>query len=104
MLPLSPESGVCSLEGAAWSLRRALAAVPLQIYVPTSPRIWSPKAAGLVLGIHPKKAGQAIDPALSKVARLMIADETSTFGELFRWMAPIRAELERRGAELHAAG
>jgi len=43
---------------------------------------WSIKDAAHVLGIHPKKVPQAIDPALRKVAILMAADPVATLLEL----------------------
>ena len=43
---------------------------------------WPIKEAGAVLGIHPNKVTQSIDPAFRKIARLMRADSGKTMREL----------------------
>lgn len=43
---------------------------------------WQIKDAAPVLGVHPNKVSQAINPAFEKVAKLMIADPVATMREL----------------------
>lgn len=75
---------------------RATRVLPVDLFQ----RVWPLKSAGLVLGVHPKKTGQAIDPAFRKVATLMLADPALTLAELHRWTVIVRTEAAARGVEL----
>lgn len=56
---------------------------------------WSCKEAAHVLGIHPCKVPQALDPALTKIAKLMLADPLKTWGDLYVVMKRLEEERER---------
>jgi len=55
---------------------------------------WSIKAAGAVLGIHPNKVTQAITPAFTKVAKLLLADPAATCIEMMEAIRRVQAERE----------
>lgn len=61
---------------------------------------WSIKSAAAVLGVHPKKAPQAMDPAFRKVALLMLADPVATHIELLNAMEAARRAIAANGVDL----
>lgn len=48
-----------------------------------------------MLGIHPCKVPQALDPALTKVAKLILADSLETWGDLYVMMRRLEEENNR---------
>lgn len=53
---------------------------------------WSIKDAGRVLGVHPKKAPQAMRPAIRKFARLLLADPEATLIDLLEEIQDVKRE------------
>jgi hypothetical protein len=58
---------------------------------------WQIKDAAPVLGVHPNKVTQSINPAFEKVAKLMIADPVATMRELLN--AIDRTVVKQTGGE-----
>lgn len=60
----------------------------------------SGKELGALLNVHPNKARQAIDPALAKVATLLLADPVLGLAMLVDAMEERRADILANGLDL----
>lgn len=66
------------------------------------PERFTIKELGLILGCNPKKAPQALQPALRKMALLMIADPARGMAMLSEAIESARAEIAGRSVDLTA--
>lgn len=58
----------------------------------TKVRIWSVKEVSVILGIHPGSVTSAIEPSLTKVAKLFKADPVKTLDSILDRVRELEAE------------